>query len=111
MPATARGKPDGRSSAGAQTNLHPTVILNPNLSLSSTVQETFQHLNILIRLFIRRKMAALLEEDERGAGDGMRQSPGGERRDVHVIAAGDDQSWKLEAGQFGREVQVGGGFG
>jgi hypothetical protein len=56
-------------------------------------------------------MSALLKEDNLRAGDGVRQPPGRERGDVHVIASVDHQRRKFEAGEIGSEIQIGGGLG
>jgi hypothetical protein len=69
-------------------------------SVSLTIQEIFQQLNVLVWLFVRRQMAALLKEDELCSGDGMRQSPGCERSHVHVIAAVDHQRGKLKSAKL-----------
>src|SRR5258708_13333794 len=83
----------------------------PGRPISFAVQEAFQNLNILFWLFIRGQVAALLKEDELGAGDSVGQSPGGKWSDVHVIAAGDYKLGKFKAGKFGCEVKIGGGLG
>src|SRR5436309_435606 len=94
-------------------NGRSTKVIIPKMELaaSSTIQEVFQDFNVLFRLLICRQMAALLKEDELCAGDGVRQPPGRERGDVHVITAVDHQRRKLKAAEFGGEVKIGGRFG
>ena len=55
-------------------------------------------------------MAALLKEYGLCSGDGMRQTPGRARSDVHIVTAVDHERGKFKAGEFRREVEIGGCF-
>src|SRR5215813_998221 len=55
-------------------------------------------------------MAALLEKDELCPGNVMRELPCGERGNIHIVTAADNQHRELKARKLRREVQIGGGF-
>src|SRR5450432_2072331 len=69
-------------------------------------EKSLEHLEVLIGLFISRQMPALFEEHDLCAGYRVRDAPGGERRNVHVETAGDDQGREAKIRKLWREIEV-----
>ena len=55
-------------------------------------------------------MAAFFEKHQLRAWYGVRHAPRGQRRDIHVVAAGDDQGRKVKSRQLGSEIEILGGL-
>jgi hypothetical protein len=77
---------------------------------ASSLEEGFENLQILVGFLVRGKMPALLEKYELRTRDGMRHAPCGERSDIHVVAAGDDQGRKVKYRELCGEIEVLGGL-
>ena len=73
----------------------------------TSAKKGLEHLDVLVGFFVGRQMAALLKKYDLRAGDDVGHAPRREWRDVHVVAASNDESGKTKFGQLCGEVKVG----
>src|SRR6202041_1401284 len=78
--------------------------------LPSALQKAFQYLLILFGFLVRGHVAAFLEKYQLRPRYGVGHAPRGERRDIHVVAARDDQGREAKSRQLCGEIEILGGL-
>src|SRR5262249_7600788 len=105
----ARGRPRPPSAAECPDEVSESSYFetSPFRWAWSALEEVLHRRGEGIRLLEEWKVSALLEDQEAGAGNGLRHLVGGERGDVHVEAAGHHQGRDLELADLRIEVVAG----